>query len=133
VERTELEEPCGKLRNKIVNFVHKRGKPSHNIVNMWKNYFCKLFNVHQFSDVRQIEIQTVESLVPDPSPFEVQIPIAKLNKYKSPGSDQILTKLIQTEGEVLLRSINSLILFGMWKFCFFRNIMGINNSIHQSI
>jgi hypothetical protein len=69
---------------------------------MWKNYFCELFNIHQFSDIRQVEIHTAESLVPVPSPFEVQIAIAKLNKYKSPGSDQILTELIQTGGEVVL-------------------------------
>jgi hypothetical protein len=32
----------------------------------------------------------------------VEIAIAKLKKYKSPGSDQIPAELIQAEGEILL-------------------------------
>jgi hypothetical protein len=38
-------------------------------------------NVHNVSDVRQIEIHTVEPLVPDPSHLDVEIAIAKLQKY----------------------------------------------------
>jgi hypothetical protein len=53
---------------------------SHNILNRWKNYFSPLLNVHRVSDVRQIEIHTAELLVPDPSPSEVEIDIAKLKK-----------------------------------------------------
>jgi hypothetical protein len=49
---------------------------SHNILSMWKNYFCQLLNVHRVSDVRQIEIHTAEPLVPDPSPFKVEIATA---------------------------------------------------------
>jgi hypothetical protein len=45
--------------------------------------------VHNVSDVRQIEVHTAEPLVPGPSRFEVEIAIAKLKEYKSPGSDQI--------------------------------------------
>jgi hypothetical protein len=52
---------------------------SHNILNSWKNYFCQLLNVHSFSDVRQIEIYTAES-VPDPGPFEVKIDNATFKK-----------------------------------------------------
>jgi hypothetical protein len=55
---------------------------SHNILNRWKNYFSKFFNVHEISDVKQIEIHTSKPLIPDPSPFEGEIPIAKLKKYK---------------------------------------------------
>jgi hypothetical protein len=40
---------------------------SHNILNIWKNYFAQLLNVHNVSDVRQIEIHTAEPLVPGPS------------------------------------------------------------------
>jgi hypothetical protein len=68
---------------------------SHDILNRWKKYFSQLFNVHRVSDVRQIEIQTAEPLLPDPNPFDVEIGIAKLKRYKSPGSDQIPAKLIQ--------------------------------------
>jgi hypothetical protein len=66
-------------------------------------------NVHRVSDVRQIEILTAELLVPDPSPFEVEIAIENLKKYKLPGSDQILAELIQTEGEKLHSEIHKLI------------------------
>jgi hypothetical protein len=55
--------------------------------------------VHKVSDVRQIEVNMAESLVPDPSRLEVGIAIAKLKKYKSPGSDEIPAKLIQAGGE----------------------------------
>jgi hypothetical protein len=48
---------------------------SHNIVNRWKNYFSQLLNVHRVRDVRQIEIQTAEPLIRDPSYFEVKIAI----------------------------------------------------------
>jgi hypothetical protein len=62
--------------------------------------------VHNVSEVRQIEVHTTEPLVPGPGRLEVKIAIAKLKKYKSPGSDQIPTELIQTGGETLLRSRN---------------------------
>jgi hypothetical protein len=52
-------------------------------------------------DVRQTEMHTAEPLVPDPSPFEVKISIAKLKRYKLPGTDQILAELIQAWGETL--------------------------------
>jgi hypothetical protein len=44
---------------------------SHTILNRWKNYFSQLLNVHNVSDVRQIEIHTAEPLVPGPSRLEV--------------------------------------------------------------
>jgi hypothetical protein len=52
----------------------------HNILNRWKNYFSQLLNVHNVSDVRQIEVlvHTAEPLVPGPSRLEVEIAIAKL-------------------------------------------------------
>jgi hypothetical protein len=51
--------------------------------------------VHRVSHVRQIEIQTAEPLVHDSSPFAVEVAIAKLKMYKSPGSDEISAELIQ--------------------------------------
>jgi hypothetical protein len=39
----------------------------------------------------------------------VEIALAKLNKYKSSGSDQIPAELIQAGGEILLTSIHKLI------------------------
>jgi hypothetical protein len=46
-----------------------------------------------------------EPLVPGPSRLDVEIAIAKLKKYKSPGSDQIPAELIQARGETLLSAI----------------------------
>jgi hypothetical protein len=71
---------------------------SQNIVNRWKNYFFQLLNVYNVSDVRQIEIHLAEPLVPGSSRLKVEIAIAKLKKYKSPGSDQIPAELIQAGG-----------------------------------
>jgi hypothetical protein len=82
---------------------------SHNILNRWKNYFSQLLNVHNVSDVRQIAVHTAEPLVPGPSRLEVEIAIAKLKNYKSPGSDEIMAELIQAGGKILLSVIHTLI------------------------
>jgi hypothetical protein len=70
---------------------------SHNILNKCKNYLSQLLNVHNVSDVRQIKVRTAK------------IAIAKLEKYKSSGGDQIPTELIQAGGEILLSAIHKLI------------------------
>jgi hypothetical protein len=80
-------------------------------LNRWKNCFPRLLNVHRLSDVRQIEVCTAEPLVPDPSPFEVEIAFVKLKIYKSPGSDQILAELIQVGGETVQCAIHKLVNF----------------------
>jgi hypothetical protein len=72
---------------------------SHNILNRRKNYFSQLLNVHNVSDVRQIEIHMAEPLVPGPSRLEVEIGIAKLKKHKWRGSDEISAELIQAGGD----------------------------------
>jgi hypothetical protein len=76
------------------------------------NNFSQLLNVHGASDVRQVEIHAAESLVPDPSPFESEIAIAKQESYKPSVSDQIPAELIHEEGKYyVLQPRNSLILF----------------------
>jgi hypothetical protein len=70
------------------------------------NYFSQIFNVYSFSDVKQIEINRAESLVPDFCPSEVEILIVNLKKHKSPCSDQIQAELIQAEGEILPSEIH---------------------------
>jgi hypothetical protein len=65
--------------------------------------------VHNVSDVRQIEIHKAEPLVPGPSRLDVEIAIAKLEKYKSPGSNEIVAKRIEAGGEILLSMIHKLI------------------------
>jgi hypothetical protein len=49
---------------------------------MWKNYFFQLLNVLMVSGIRQIEIHTAVTLVPDLSPSEVDIAIEKVRKYR---------------------------------------------------
>jgi hypothetical protein len=82
---------------------------SHNVLNRWNSYFSQLLNVQRVNDVRQIEMHIADLIVPDPSPFQVEIVIAKLEKQKSPGSDQILAELIQGGGETLQFEIHKLI------------------------
>jgi hypothetical protein len=82
---------------------------SNTILNRWKSYFPKLLKVHNVSDVRQIEIQTAEQLVPGSSHLEIEISIAKLKKYKSPGNDQIPAELYQAGCETLVSVIHKLI------------------------
>jgi hypothetical protein len=53
---------------------------SCNILDRWKNYIFQLSSVHRVGDVRQIEIHTAEPLVPEPSSFEAEIAIAKVEK-----------------------------------------------------
>jgi hypothetical protein len=89
---------------------------SHSILNRWKNYFSQLLNVHNISDVRQIEVHMAEPSVPGPSHLKVEI--AKMKKYKSPGSDEIPAELMKQEAKYYcLQSTNSLILFGIRKNC----------------
>jgi hypothetical protein len=42
---------------------------SHIGVARWGNYISHLLNVHGFNDVRQTEIHTAETLVPEPNAF----------------------------------------------------------------
>jgi hypothetical protein len=37
----------------------------HKILNRWKNYFCQLLNVRGAGGVRQTEMQTAETFVPE--------------------------------------------------------------------
>jgi hypothetical protein len=50
-----------------------------------------------------------EPKVPGPSPFDIESAIAKLKRYESPGTDQILAELIQTRGEALRSEIHTLV------------------------
>jgi hypothetical protein len=71
-----------------------------------------LFSVFEcalYQYVRQIEVHRAKPLVPGPICLEVEIAIAKLKKYKFPGSDEILAELIPAGGEILLSAIDKLI------------------------
>jgi hypothetical protein len=65
-----------------------------------------VLNLHGVHNVRHKDIQTAETLVPEPSLVEVEIAIGKLKTYKSLGTDQILAKLIKEEGEMLCFEIH---------------------------
>jgi hypothetical protein len=68
-----------------------------------------LLNVHGVHDVRQMDIHTVEPLVPEPSLVKVEIAIGKLKSYKSPGTDNIPAELIKAGSETLYCEIHRLI------------------------
>jgi hypothetical protein len=80
-----------------------------NVLNRWKNFFNQVLNVDGVHYVRQLDIHMAEPLVPEPSLVEVEIAIRNLKSYKSPGTDQILAKLIKAEGETLYSEIYRLI------------------------
>ena len=52
----------------------------HSILARWRIHFSQLFTVHGISDVRQTEIHTAETLVPEPSAFEFEMAIEKLKR-----------------------------------------------------
>jgi hypothetical protein len=56
-----------------------------------------------------MEIYASEPLVSEPSPFDVEIAIAKLKRHKSPGTDQIQTELIQAGGKILRFAIHKFV------------------------
>ena len=62
---------------------------SHTTLARWRDHFSYLFNVYGVSDVRQTEIHTAETLVPELSVFDFEKAIEKLKRYKSPGIVQI--------------------------------------------
>jgi len=55
---------------------------SHSILAKWRNHFSQLLNIHGVNDVRQREIHTAEPLVPEPTAFEVELAIEKINSHK---------------------------------------------------
>jgi hypothetical protein len=70
---------------------------------------AQILNVFIITDVRQIAIHASEPLLPGRSLSEAEIAFAKLNKYKSPGSDQIPAELTHAEGKGLLPEIHKLV------------------------
>jgi hypothetical protein len=61
------------------------------------------------NDVKQTEIHTAESLVPEPSDSKFEMAIEKLKRHKSPGSDQIPAELIEAGGRTIRSEIHKLI------------------------
>ena len=67
----------------------------HSTVARWRNHFSQLMNIHGVNDIRQTAICTAEPLVPGLGAFEVDMAIEKLNRQKSPGTDQIPAEFIK--------------------------------------
>jgi len=82
----------------------------------WRNHFSQLLSLDGINDVRQTEIQTKESLVPEPSTFEVMA-IEELKRHKSQGIDQIPAGLIKVGGRTICSEIHELILFVIRRNC----------------
>ena len=53
---------------------------------MERLFFSQLLNVHKDNDVGEIEIQTAEPIILDPTLLEFEIAIEKLKKYKNEGN-----------------------------------------------
>jgi len=87
---------------------------SHIIVARWRNCFSQLFNVHAVKGVRQTEIHTAEPLVPEPSAAEIELPIEKQKRHKSPGIDQTPAELIKAGGRTIFLEIH-IIITSVWK------------------
>jgi hypothetical protein len=71
-----------------------------------KAYFSHLFDVHRASDIRHIEIYTVEFAY---TSVEAEIVISDFRKDEASGNDEIPAKVSQVGGEVLLSEIHKLI------------------------
>jgi hypothetical protein len=76
------------------------------ILNMWKNYFCQLLNVHGAGGVRQTEMHTAQPCASESSFSEGEVAIRMLKRYKLPDVDQIPAELIQAGGETLYSEIH---------------------------
>jgi hypothetical protein len=101
----------GKINELAINSknMNIRGLYSQNTLNKWKNYFSQLLNVHNLSDVRQIEVHGAQTLAPGHSHLEAETTIANFKKYKSLSSDQISTELTPAGGEILMSVTHKLI------------------------
>ena len=89
----------------------------------WRNYFSQILTVHEVKDVRQLEIHTVEPLVPELSAFEVELGIEKLKNHKSPSIDQIPAELIKARSTKICCEIHKL------TNCIWRNCLRSGRSL----
>ena len=85
---------------------------STGVLERWKEYFTKLFNVHEESEQRSEcqNIHMAEPWVPEPTVDEVEIAVRKLKNYKAPGTDAIPAERIKSGGREIVDRIHKLIL-----------------------
>ena len=70
--------------------------------------------MHGVKDVGQVEMQTAELLVPEPSAFEVELAIGKIKSHKSPRIGEIPAELIKAGGGKFCGEIHKFIT-SIWK------------------
>jgi hypothetical protein len=100
----------------------------HSILTRWRNYFSQLLNVH---GDKQTEIHTAEPLVPEPSAFEVEMPIDNSKDTNHTVVIRFQQNWIKQEVVTFaLPSINSLSLFGINRNCL---ISGRSQSLYLFI
>jgi len=58
------------------------------------SHCCQFLNIRGFSDVKPTEIHKLEPPVPEPSASEVEMAAEKLNRCKSPGTDETAAELM---------------------------------------
>ena len=74
--------------------------------------------MHGVDDIRQTEVHTAESLVPEPSASEVEMAIENLKRHKSLGLEQIPAELIKAGSRKILPEIQNLFIrFGIRRNC----------------
>ena len=81
----------------------------HSILTGWRNHSQQLFDLHEVSDVRQTEIYTAETIVPEPSAFKFEMATENLKRDKSQDNDQIPTELIKAGVRKIRSEIQKLI------------------------
>jgi hypothetical protein len=67
-------------------------------------------NIHWVNDVRQAELHTAETLMSEPSSFEVELAVEKLKSHKSPGINQIPAELIKAGVMTIRDEIHKLVI-----------------------
>jgi hypothetical protein len=92
-KNTNLELILSRIRMVNCSHIHKEFRIDGN------SFFNQVLNVRGVHNVRQMDIHTDESLVPEPTLVKVEIAIGKLKSYKSPGTDQIPVEMIKAGGE----------------------------------
>jgi hypothetical protein len=82
---------------------------SRNILARWRYHFSQLLNVYGVNDVRHIQLQTAETLVPEPSAFEVEMATEKLKRQVSPSNDEISAELVEARDRTIHSEIHKLV------------------------
>jgi len=57
------------------------------------SHCCQFLNIHGLSDVKATKIHKLGLPVPEPSSSEIEMAAEKLNRCKSPGTDQTTAEL----------------------------------------